>query len=171
MVKKVYFFSEIINSSGDFETYVEPLEWRYPKGSNFKKWNFGTEDLSKVCEEFSKCISEIIKLRESGRIIFFAWPVICGSPEELEKAKGYKLFFEKISNLIIDSGFSILGKPNDTMFLASEYMYNSPALECKGRSIRTDNLIKFQAALDLLSLNNESFRSCFEFLKGNFRLT
>lgn len=170
-LKKFISSSGIINSSGDFETYVEPLEWQYPKGSNFKKWNFGTEDLSKVCEEFRKCIPEIRKLRESGRIIFFAWPVICGSPEELEKAKGYKLFFEKISNLIIDSGFSILGEPNDTMFLASEYMYNSPAhLNAKGRSIRTDNLIRnFRPHFDLLSLKNESFRSCFEFLKGRFQ--
>ncbi len=141
--QKSDWLNQFLKSSGDFEGYGSPSKWEYTNDMNFTSWNYGKNSLDNVCDDFLVSLYELVKLKEAGREIFFTWPVICGSPEELKVARGFSAFYQKIRQNVEDAGFVFLGEPEETMFDAKKFMYDTPAhLNEKGRQIRTKLLIE-----------------------------
>ena len=156
-LRKSTWLHQFLGSSGDFESYGSPSQWQYPTGMNFTTWNYGDNAFDEVCDEFLFGISKLSELRESGRTILFTWPVICGSKEELRIARSYSSFYQKIRQNVEDAGFVFLGEPEETMFDADKFMYDTPAhLNEKGRQIRTELLIEhLKPHLDSLNLKKD----------------
>ena len=134
--------SEWLSPFGDFENYSLPSKWKYSSDTNFTKYNYGEKILEEPTRAFLDLLSGLADLKANGRVIFFTWPVICGSPEELKVARGFSAFYQKIRQNVEDAGFVFLGEPEETMFDAKKFMYDTPAhLNEKGRQIRTKLLI------------------------------
>lgn len=146
--------SNWLSPFGDFENYSSPSKWKYPADTNFTKYNYGANILEEPTIEFFDLLSGLADLQANGRMIFFTWPVICGSKEELRIARSYSSFYQKIRQNVEDAGFVFLGKPEETMFDADKFMYDTPAhLNEKGRQIRTELLIEhLKPHLDSLNL-------------------